>query len=105
MHLHLTCIFPSPSIDTTDCLVGIIPRQDNASNGENCHDGRSSSPLRSRATSSARSGLKALALDDREDAIYSRNRNLFDGAARPANFEFVDFGGGSQSEMDAWVGA
>jgi hypothetical protein len=40
MHLHLICIFPSQSIDTTDCFIGIIPRQDNTSNGEICH-GRS----------------------------------------------------------------
>lgn len=35
-----------------------------------------------------------------ENAVYARNGKLFDGTAGPANFEFVDFGGSSQAEMD-----
>lgn len=47
----------------------------------------------------------SFAFDHSENAIYARNRNLFDGAARPVNFDLIDFGGRPQTEMDTQIGA
>jgi hypothetical protein len=46
----------------------------------------------------------ALAFHDRDDAVDARYGNFFSGAAWPVDFEFIDFGGGPKTEVQAGVG-
>lgn len=44
------------------------------------------------------------AFDHKNDAVDAREGDFFAEAARPEDFEFVDFRGGAEAEMEAGVG-